>query len=117
MPLLVLNLHVANALLERIAVALERIAGPLPRLPAGAHTPRRTEASDVYVATDEFTDRVSAERTRAAREVLGAGAVLPGSEAEAQVIAALEEQVKEQYGEEAVKEFPWRKVERGARGA
>ena len=105
-----IELHVATTLLERIAIALERMAGPvreLPDRPIG----KRVEASDVFVASNEYTDRVAGERTKAAQSVAGP-LVQPGSDMEAEVIAALEEQVRTQYGEEAVGELPWRKVGR-----
>lgn len=107
-----IELHVATALLERIAIALERIAGPPPVIRTGSKTGQRIEVGDIFVASDEFTDKVAGERTKAAREIVGP-MVEPGSDMEREVIEALEENVRRQYGDDAVKELPWRKVERG----
>lgn len=105
MPLITMNVpqEVSTSilgLLQRIAVALERIAGPeLQYTP-----PTPSTMADYAIVSPEESIRI-----KTAQEEFAAGhLVVPGSPAYLAAVAEFETQVAEAYGEDAVEKLPWR---------
>jgi hypothetical protein len=94
-------LDTALTLLERIAVAVERIAGPVIEY----RPPRQSTLSDLHI-----NDPGSIMRARQAKaeEALKYEAV-PGSEKADAVIRYIEEVTLAELGQDAVDELPWRR--------
>lgn len=87
------------SLLERLTIAVERIAGPLivERAPVPA------TLKDYAMVTPEDADQI-----RQAQEDFGkAHMLVPGSPAYLSAIKEFEDQVKEVYGEDGVADLPW----------
>lgn len=96
------NLARQNELLERIAVALERIAGPPPS--AAENTPYQAQLSDLSMAAPGEIERVlEAQREFAVNHMLE-----PGSPAFIEAILQYEKAVSDAYGPQAVSQLPWR---------
>lgn len=109
MPLISVNIpehlsHSITGILERIAIALERIAGPVIEY----RPPEQATLRDYA-----YVDPAQAERIREAEnEFAAAHLVIPGSPAYLSAIEEFERQVANAYGDGAVEELPWRKVMR-----
>jgi hypothetical protein len=95
------NLQTINTLLERIAIALERIAGPAIQPPS---PPQQSTLRDYTVFDDEELARAKqASETFAAQNML-----VPGSPAYLKAVVDFEELVREMSGPNAVDSLPWK---------
>lgn len=89
-----------NALLRRIAEALERLAPALPDMPP----PRKSDLSDLRIVDHQEQRQLQELEAELAR----AWNVVPGSEAYLKARAAYEDEMRAgQGGQEAVDELPW----------
>lgn len=100
-----IQLNRTNELLERIAAAVERIAGPIP---PDYHPPIPATIRDLVIM-----DPAQAEEVKKAEEWFAiTNMVAPGSEAFMQKVAEFEQMVLLEAGEKALEELPWRKLNR-----
>lgn len=97
-----IELHRTNELLDRIAIALERMAGPTP--PTTIPPVQATLSDLIDCSPNRVGERLSQMEDFAKREML-----VPGSEAFLERIREFEELVRVEYGEQAMDELPWRK--------
>src|SRR5271169_7150444 len=100
MSLITLNLPPSastslRGVLERIAIALERIAGP----PLLSNPVTQSTIADYAIVTPEDADRIQ----QAERDFGAAHLVVPGSEAYVRAVQEFEGMVADAYGEEEVK--------------
>ena len=91
-----------NALLRRIAEALERLSPTIPALPP----PRKADLSDLRVV-DHEGQRVLAE---VQEEFARVTETVPGSEAFQRAMKAFEDELRMWKGQEAVDELPWNSI-------
>jgi hypothetical protein len=109
MPLVTVNIpeslsRSVTGLLERIAVALERLAGPIVEY----RPPTQSTLKDYSLVTPE-----DAQRIQDAQHDFGVThLVVPGSPAYFAAIEQFERDVADACGPDAVNELPWRKVDR-----
>ena len=93
-----------NALLERIAQALERLAPVLPAMPPA----KKADLSDLRIVDYEgqrILEEVKEEFARMWN-------VVPGSEAFERSLKAYEDELRMGSGQEAVDELPWNRIGR-----
>lgn len=93
-------------LFERLVVAVERIAGPLPPLPTT--TPRMSTLDDYAYIPETEQQRIQIEQEQFAT----ANMLIPGSEAYIRAVSAYEQQILDSYGPETgkqlVSQLPWK---------
>lgn len=94
-------LATTNALLERIAIALERIAPP--PLPSTPSAPYQAQLSDLRRISPETVQDIRDAEAKFAASI----GVLPGTELFYAKVKEYEEIVREHYGEEGVSQLPW----------
>jgi hypothetical protein len=96
-----IELQTVCGILERIAVSLERIAGPCP---VPDVQPTQSSLADYYRLTPAaYRDKADMQQELAKRMN-----VVPGSQAYIDLIARIEADVKETLGDEAAAALPWR---------
>lgn len=88
--------------LERLAVCAERYLGPLP-----TSAPYCADLKDLHIASPAAAESIR----RAEDEFAASAAASPRSDYFYAMIKQFEDQVKDAYGEDAVKELPWNKPE------
>lgn len=88
------------ALMERLVVAAERIAGP----PLAYRPPTQATLRDYAVVRPEDVAQVRAAEAEFAAQNM----VVPGSEAFVAAVKVFEDQVEEVYGPEGVAQLPWK---------
>jgi len=93
------ELSQTNKLLERIAVALERLAGP----PLPDHALRQSDLSDLTLCSPEELERIQEAENLIATDLLA----IPGSTAFYTKLQQYEELVRSEQGELAVSQLPW----------
>lgn len=104
MPLISVNIPESLSssilsLVERLVIAVERIAGPVVEY----RPPRQSTLDDYAVVTpDNVAEIREAEADFAARHML-----VPGSPAYLAAITEFESKVAEAYGDDAVGKLPW----------
>lgn len=91
-----------SELLERIAIALERIAGPIPVY----RPPIPSSLKDYSVVTPN--DLADLAATKSAFSL--SRSVVPDSEAFMKAVLEVEEEVRKEGGEGAVEALPWRAI-------
>ena len=100
-----LELQEQNNLLRRIAEALERMSPPIP---AREPPERLSDLSDLRVIDSEG-QRILQEVEQEFAQMTN---TVPGSEAFQKAKVALEQELRDWRGEEAVEELPWNRIGR-----
>lgn len=97
-----IELHRTNDLLERVAVALERLAGPVPEVPRPIE---QAQLTDYSTLTPEQIDEIKDAETWFATTEM----VVPGSEEFMVRVSEFERVLVAASGPEALETLPWRK--------